>query len=279
MYHVFVLETDDSLTAFDYFLNKLSEINSNEMLDMKLLLSTEDESNILTVVETLQNMIFRCNISKEKIDQKTHRQLYTSFSEIYQPHITSSYGNCLWNMISISLCGNESLTILLRKLTFFTMLFLKNDFLEVLRKEVVHLKSDANNNIIYHINTEKEIRLKLQDILLTARADTKWGNEYHLLALSTFLNKNICVYSGFLLRDGNLQHVKDIPKDFLSQNFDKIGHNLIYKPIENNLFKCSSQQELFGFFRGNNHYVALIPISNEILFLPKKNLFDFPSVV
>ena len=153
--------TDDSLTAFDYFLNKLYEINSNEMLDMKLLLSTEDEPEVSTLVGTLQNMLFRCNISKEKIDKKTHRQLYTSFSEIYQPHITSSKGNCLWNMISLSLYGNDTLTLLLRKLTFFTLLYLKNDFLEILRTELVNFKSDANNNTIYHLQFINGLRNKL----------------------------------------------------------------------------------------------------------------------
>jgi hypothetical protein len=53
---------------------------------------------------------------------KVENELYPSFVKMLTPYKTTGNGDCLWNMISISLCGNESLTKLLRLLTVLCLL-------------------------------------------------------------------------------------------------------------------------------------------------------------
>jgi hypothetical protein len=71
----------------------------------------------------------------DNIDRTTAKHLYTSFMNLYQPHVTSSDGNCLWNMISISLCGIEESQSILRKLTFLTILIMKTWFYDLIKAD------------------------------------------------------------------------------------------------------------------------------------------------
>jgi hypothetical protein len=58
-------------------------------------------------------------------------------TEYYLPHITKPNGNCLFNMISISLIGNDSFSQLLRALTVYTIIYHKNDFIEIIKKDIL----------------------------------------------------------------------------------------------------------------------------------------------
>ncbi len=64
-------------------------------------------------------------LNKNDIDNVTLKELHPVFTGFYTPFNTTGNGNCLYNMISISLIGNESLNILIRALTVFT--FIKNE--------------------------------------------------------------------------------------------------------------------------------------------------------
>ena len=237
---------------------------------------------LLNLVDTLQKMSFCDSISKNKIDKKTCKHLYTSFLNTYQPHITGltsvrlknigfhnifcfflgDDGNCLWNMTSISLCGSQILQPLLRKLTVFTIIIFKTTFENILRTEY----DDYNKN-------PTALQLKLEDILIRAKTDTKWGNEYHLLALSTLLNKNVYIYSEFL-KKGKFIIRKSTNEQNLKAEFNRIGLNLIYEPIDNTILRRSNSKisNIFGYYR-NNHYVSLIPKSLDAYIFPIKNNF------
>lgn len=174
-------------------------------------------------------------------------------------------GNCLWNMASISLCGSQILQPLLRKLTVFTIIIYKKNFENILKNE-----SDD------YIKKPDALQLKMEDIVYRAKTDKKWGNEYHLLALSTLLNKNIYIYSEFI-KKGKFIIRKSATENTLKENFHKIGLNLVYEPISNTIFKRPNIDisNLFGYFR-NKHYVSLIQRSLDSYIFPiKNNIFKF----
>jgi hypothetical protein len=222
-------------------------------------------------------MNFIGEISENQIDKALSQYIYTAFTNLYQPHITTSDGNCLWHMVSIALCGNEILTVLLRKLTVLAIIVLKKQITNVLSSEFEHFNSDVDGNtVVTNSKLKTFIRRKLKDTLLRAKNNKKWGNQYHLLVLSSLLNKNIFIYSGFKLRNGKLQLDKNVSEAELINAFNDrqpIGHNIKYEPIENEFFKGLSINNLYGFYH-DNHYVALVPrVRNHIIFLPKNNIF------
>jgi hypothetical protein len=93
-------------------------------------------------------------------------------------------------MISISLIGNESLTNVLRALTVYKIIKNKNEYLSILRRELF---------VSSMINKDEQVIRQFNSILLEAKKDKTWCNEYHLLAISTFLNSDIYIYSTFLI--------------------------------------------------------------------------------
>jgi hypothetical protein len=84
-------------------------------------------------------------------------------TEDYLPHITKPNGNCLFNMISISLIGNDSFSQLLRALTVYTIIYQKNDFIEIIKKD-----------ILFTNLTEENVNKKFNEILYEARTN-KYG--------------------------------------------------------------------------------------------------------
>ena len=57
---------------------------------------------------------FSSRVQRENCDRIVSETLHLAFLKHYSPFTTPSDGNCLWHMISISLCGNISLTNILR---------------------------------------------------------------------------------------------------------------------------------------------------------------------
>jgi hypothetical protein len=229
-------------------------------------LEEEIPDTVKTLIKCFQNMSFIGKI--DNIDRTTAKHLYTSFMNLYQPHVTSSDGNCLWNMISISLCGTEELQSILRKLTFLTILKMKTWFYDL-------IKADFEKSGVKNVSVD----LKLEDILQRAKTDGKWGNEFHLQAISTFLNKKIYIYSSFT-ESGKFKYRKTLNEEELKSKFSEIGLNLVYEPIKNTFFSVDNEQNstiycssLFGYSR-KKHYVSLIPVDSEIHVFPiRNNLF------
>ena len=209
-------------------------------------------------------------ISNEKLDFHVLNELYPSFCDILKPHKTSMNGNCLWNMLSISLCGNESLTRLLRLLTVLCMLILKNQFVTLLSD---HYKSTNT------LNADSLAEINFQENVRTALENEEWGNMYHLISMSTILGKNIYVYNSFQ-RNRKFMLSKNIKQKDLNEYFikrdDLIGHHLKYEGLKNNFFPKTHRNLLYGYFDVvREHYTALIPSKTlEIqLFVPKNSLF------
>ena len=201
------------------------------MNNQKYIFKPEDSLNISTVVL---------------------KELYPKFSDTLVPFKTTGNGNCIWNMVSISLIGNESLQKILRLLTILALLMMQKEFVQLITNHYVSTKTD---------NAEDYAKINLQEYLRIALDDGAWGNLYHLIALSTVLGRNIYVYSFFKalgqFRLNKNVGIKQLDKEF-SIKKSKIGHHLRYQPLYNQIFAKSNDNVIYGFFDGA-HYTALIP--------------------
>ena len=183
------------------------------------------------------------------------------FAEILIPCTTTANGNCLWNMISLTLIGNESLSKLLRLLTVLSMLTMKQSFIKLITQQY-----ESTNTL----NASSLACANFQEYVKVALTDKEWGCSYHLIALATVLGKHIYVYSSFKKKN-KFQLNKNISLECLDKHFkdsitgdSKIGHHLRYDPLINNVFPKANENCLYGFFSFGGptvapHYTALIP--------------------
>ncbi len=224
----------------------------------------ENKDFLLHGLVFLQTLKHHGTISPAKIDKIVSLQIFPCFANIFQPHRTTGDGSCLWNMISICLVGDESLTKILRGYTFVTILKYKQ-------------KLQAFINQSY---PDEKVAPKIEEILETSMKDNAWGGEYHLLAISTFLIKKIFVYSSFRERDkfflkGETATLKELENAFKSKK-TRVGFHIQYCPIREGYWECCYRPappiNIYGFFH-KQHYTALIPKHEKKIFVPKTNLF------
>ena len=200
----------------------------------------------------------------KKLCLTVKNELYPKFAEIFIPFVTTANGDCLWNMISLSLIGNESLTRVLRLLTALCMLLMKKSFIKLIKEqyESTHTPHAVNRAFI-----------KFQEYIRIALTDAEWGSSYHLIALSTVLGKNIYIYSIFKNKNKFQLNknigMKNLDKYFKNQRTgSKIGHHLRYEPLFNNFFPKINVDVLYGFYDCHAaHYTALIPTKKQNAFV------------
>ena len=134
------------------------------------------EEQALSICKSFYILRFIQNINLNLIDEITSTELHPIIKNFYSPYKTKSDGNCLYNMVSLCLIGNQSFSRLLRVLTLYTILKYKKEFLNIISKDA--LVNSSND----------DIRKKYNEIIYEAKSNNIWCNEYHLLAVSTFLN-------------------------------------------------------------------------------------------
>jgi hypothetical protein len=192
--------------------------------------------------------------------------LFPCFSKRFLPCHTTSDGNCLWHMISICLCGDQSLTDILRCFTLFALVKYKDSIVDRISKKEIDRKRE-----IYY-----------SELLNDSIKDKAWGCGYHLLCLSTVLNMNIFIYgeslkNGTFLLDGYNTTAGRLEESFKSSRYQDTTHSgfhMRYEPISNGFFECDAvRANLYGFYR-NFHYSALFPIDTSIIFVPRHNFIN-----
>ena len=223
-----------------------------------------NESLIKEICDAISRLRYIKLLNKDEIDKDTFNELHPIMRYYYSPCFTKPDGNCMFHMISISLIGNDSLSELLRSLCIYTMMKYKNEFLKLLEFE----ENLQNNN-----NIDSIIK-KYNQLLYEANTNKRWCNEYHLLAISTFLNSDIYIYSAFYNRNGQLNQPANKPEQLLAIFNDgtRTGAHLLYKPISNSSITPRNSKPIFGFFSSpRQHYISIIPHSQESLIFKPKN--------
>ena len=168
----------------------------------------------------------------------------------------------MFNMISINLIGNETLSKLLRALTVYTLIKYRNQFMQsIQREEYLH------NNIT---NINETTNNKFNSILTDAKTNKCWCNEYHLLALSTLLNTDIYIYSTFYNTNTNTlyQHANNsIELQNIFSQGKRTGAHLIYEPISNSSITTRKSKPIYGFFLSipQTHISPLFKPTNKII--------------
>ena len=215
------------------------------------------EPIIKQICDSISKLRYINILNNNQIDQITFNELYPVMRNYYSPSYTKSDGNCMFNMISISLIGNDTLSKLLRSVCIYTILKYKNEFLNL-----IHYEESLNEN--YHNNS---LTNKYNTILCEAKTNKCWCNEYHLLAISTFLNSDIYINSTFFNNaSGQLYQPANTPDQLLSifNSGSRTGAHLLYRPITNSSITSRNSQPIFGYF-------SSIPHSQDSLIFKPKN--------
>jgi hypothetical protein len=140
-------------------------------------------------------------------------------------------------MVSIGLMRNQDLTVCLRLLTV-EILVIKKDFVQTLmRFDLQHRHQPC---------AQSYIEVLYFQVLEIARKWKAWGGEYHLLALSIALQRDIYIYSTFRI-DGitNMQSLKNL---FDSALAETRGHLLYRSPQCFQSNRYSVCKPICGFF-------------------------------
>jgi hypothetical protein len=120
---------------------------------------------------------------------------------------------------------------------------------------------------------------KFNKLLYEARVNKIWGNKFHLMAIISFLRRNIIIYGSFKNKITNewyndVNSVLELQNKF--KNNERTGAHLIYTPLEDNNSDIYNEDiPSFGYFsEDRSHYVSLIPINENCpIFKPYNNLF------
>ena len=104
-----------------------------------------------------------------------YKQMHPCLRRHYVPVSTLGDGNCLWNMLSQSLIGDDSLMGELR----------------VLSTKAIHQNMNHFQSLLTTFCADL---ITLEDILDASCTEGVWGGEYHLYALSIALRRPIYIY-------------------------------------------------------------------------------------
>ena len=157
-------------------------------------------------------------------------------------------------------------------MTVVTLLSLKETFIYILKKEL-----KIQNNALTEVELENVSMKMYSDLVYVAKNNTEWGNEYHILAIATFLQFEIYIYTYFDEKLNPHLTSEALSEMFKSRCFNT-GLHLLYKPLKNAIFEesMSINRVLYGHFDiKRSHYTAIIPLSDTSLnFIPLNNLFS-----
>lgn len=201
-----------------------------------------------------------CLIVDDKLkDSSVQNQLPVSLQKSLIPITTPSDGNCLWHMVSRSICGNCSLTTLLKDMTTITLLMLKETFVKIIFKELRYNDAKSPENLLL-----ERAYNDFQNFVQISKRNYQWGHEYHLLAIATFLSMKIYIYSFWSTEN-----------DSVSTNTNS-GLHLEYSPVKDTMFASYRHKDLiiYGHYDAiAKHYTSLIPNKEKIEIIPNTNLF------
>ncbi len=172
-------------------------------------------------------------------DVNVRQCLHPGILQYYEPVATSPDGNCLWNMISICLFGNETAMSTLRQLTANTIQNQHAHFAAL----VAHNQDNAS----------------VEQLIRDAKTRGSWGGEYHLYALSLALNRRIFIYSTCKSAETGLFYSPQGTAEDIARfnGFSQWRGHLVYKP---------------------RNITAVLPKSeNTMLFIPYSNITLLPD--
>ena len=258
--------SDGSVTKTAAAINEVGEIleiqKEGEQKESKTL---QEEYNDVTNIQycySIFNELEPILYSEMPESPTVTQNLHPGLKKHYKPVCTTGDGNCLWNMVSIALTGNEECMENLRELT----------------TTFIHLNMDHFIYVLEHFNSEFETPITIESLIDDSCMEGRWGCEFHLYALSMALERPIYIYCPQTRKDGAFwdEHLNGEEILLKLQHGDRRwrGH-LRYEGI-----RCSEgKRPICGFFQ-NEHYTALLPVNEEaIIFPPYSNIIDVKKLL
>lgn len=211
-------------------------------------------------------------VKASDIDNHVKKFLNCAFASEFQPFKTKADGNCLYHMISICLIGDTRFSYLLRALTVFTLLKYKTEFLNFISSEYSsELNQLKNKDLAF------ELKKIYHEIIVKAQCDKIFGNNFHIQAISMFLNKHIYIYNKFpndLIK--KKISIYELYRDYNNDN-KILGRHVKYCPSNSSVFGYQEpyQTTIYGFYDPlEKHFTSLIPARiNYFEFKPSFNWF------
>ena len=192
-------------------------------------------------------------------DVGVREKLLPAFTLFYVPVYTTGSGNCMYNIILLTLTGTVQYMSHLRLLTAYSLITHREHMFEVIQptaKILLPLNERSAASVF------KEAEIQWLDLVRSSLQDGSWRNQFHLHALSIALERSICLYG--VMRNRTVQHqgrqlqrIDLTPSAAELQNlFDakdkRLNNSIIYHP---NVEKYSP---LLGFFDAS-HFTAILP--------------------
>ena len=238
---------------------KLTNLGKNIFL-LKYFIPPTDIQKISTLCTvhkpTFQLMLFYQNFPTSLFDKnkdiiEVSHIFPNSFLSHYVPVKTPPDGNCLFHAVSISLTGNIHITRHLKLFTTYIMVTNKDIFLSIIQFDNAHIRNKMT------------IPQYLEHIIYIARKWGQWGNEYHLLALSAGLQRDIYCYVPFRLSELTSDEQNDIKHLKLLFDNHKLSNQLLYHcPRDLQKTNYNKDDPICIFYYGHNHYTSIKHLSS-----------------
>ena len=202
--------------------------------------------------------------TEEGLDVHVQGELHPAILENYCPIKTTGDGNCMWNAISLCIFNSEVHRLTLRLLTVECLWTRRDFFLYLIGMDTI-VEEDTLLQRLY-----SQVRI--------ARNDRQWGNEFHLLALSIVLQRDIFVYSSFRI-DGLIclpSATTDGLKDAFGAHEHLGGHLFYTTPLQFRTSRYLEEPLCIHFDMRRSHYTGLLKKrENAAIFRPNTNLFNY----
>ena len=142
---------------------------------------TKQREKVVLEINSLQN-IEPCLFVETMVKVK-HKDFHPALGRHLIPIKTTADGKCLWNMISITLVGDESLMPKLRRLT----------------TNKIHQNMPYFTQLLSFFNPSTAVgfdpNTTVESILDDACQEGTWGGEHIMLAMSVALRRHIHIYA------------------------------------------------------------------------------------
>ena len=200
-----------------------------------------------------------------RLDLHVNSKLHPAMLKEYTPVVMTGDGNCLWNSILICLFGDERLAHMLRFLTVYVMWENRSYFLNRIGVDTIQEGRPVESFDRY---------------LRIGRVNGEWGNEFHLLALSIALQRDIFSYSSFSSETGRWFIAKKNSPENLANAFRTrrrgTGGQLIFCPPQHlKNANYGVQPICIHYDACGKHYTAVLPKkSPAVEFRPYTNFFS-----
>ena len=160
----------------------------------------EHETELVQLVASLQSMTLHARTSTcIREDPMITSQVHPAMLQTFKPITTSMDGNCLWNAVSILLCGSEALSVTLRVVTLYSLVKHQSLFLRYL----------SSGNLWYDSDAFPTAESRYVHLLGVASTIDAWGEDCHMQALSLVLNTPLFCYTGWRDPRTEVFHVED----------------------------------------------------------------------